>query len=934
MFQGHSEVKLHSGHTTTKRFFQRKDQHNIPMKQVIYFFRINSIWLWQLCILFLLSFSATAQAPANDNCASATLLTSATSCTNTNGTVANATNSGVPVGSCTGTPDDDVWYRFITASTDHTITLSNIGSNLNTSGARLQLFEGTCAGLISVACGTTSIAATTLARNTTYYIRVYSAGGTVLTTNAGFRICVTHPAAPVPQIDFGKSFINVSKPTGGTIETGDVLEMRASVVVRSGAFDSCSFNDIIPAGTTFIPGTIQILTNEGKIYKQFTDAQFDASNDQGWISGSNININLGYRSVDQPATVYRRGRIRNNNGHKPSYYSSSCIMVASYRVTVTAASYTTINMGGGNITYTTSPPTISTFSFPSSPVMVYPNLGFCSNSVGTNSLGTETNGTFGSGNPRNRAPSANVPAGYTYATFTCSSPQDYFYGIANNTGGGVYSTSNAWPKPDGNCSATPTTHRVFTYWDIIGDHTGAANQITGNPAADTTGGSTGGYMLIVNAAYRIDSAFDHTISNLCPNTYYEISCWMRNICSKCGCDSNGVGANSGGYIPTGTGDSSGVRPNITFALDGVRYYTSGDLPYSGQWVKKGFTFLTGPAQTSFTMRYYNNAPGGGGNDWALDDISVATCTPNMTYSPSLNPNICDSNIITLSDTIRSFFSNYIYFKWQRSTDGGASWTDVTAPAGPVVPYWNGTTWEYVVSYTLLPAFTQLSNSGDMYRVVVATTLSNLSDINCRFTDAGGITLNILDCDTPLSSSFLSFSGKKVYNHSFLEWSTTGENEAVTYNIEKSNNASIFETIGSVPGRGSQASASNNYSFTDPVTITATAFYRLRIVNAAGNTKFSNTVVLHHNDQAGLSFVSVTNPFDREISFQVSSSESGILHIMLMDQTGRIVAEQKKEISNSLSRISLYRTESLPVGAYYLRLFMNGKSIQKKLIRYK
>ena len=251
-----------------------------------------------------------------------------------------------------------------------------------------------------------------------------------------------------------------------------------------------------------------------------------------------------------------------------------------------------------------------------------------------------------------------------------------------------------------------------------------------------------------------------------------------------------------------------------------------------------------------------------------------------------------------------------------------------------MPYWNGTTWEYVVSYTLLPAFTQLSNSGDMYRVVVATTLSNLTDINCRFTDAGGITLNILDCDTPLSSSFLSFSGKKVYNHSFLEWSTTGENEAVTYNIEKSNNASIFETIGSVPGRGSQASASNNYSFTDPVTITATAFYRLRIVNAAGNTKFSNTVVLHHNDQAGLSFVSVTNPFDREISFQVSSSESGILHIMLMDQTGRIVAEQKKEISNSLSRISLYRTESLPVGAYYLRLFMNGKSIQKKLIRYK
>ena len=441
-------------------------------------------------------------------------------------------------------------------------------------------------------------------------------------------------------------------------------------------------------------------------------------------------------------------------------------------------------------------------------------------------------------------------------------------------------------------------------------------------------------MLIVNAAYRIDSAFDHTISNLCPNTYYEISCWMRNICSKCGCDSNGTGANSGGYIPTGPGDSSGVRPNITVALDGVRYYTSGDLPYNGQWVKKGFTFLTGPAQTSFTMRFYNNAPGGGGNDWALDDISVATCTPNMAYSPSLNPNICDSNIVTLSDTIRSYFSNYIYYKWQRSTDGGGTWTDITTPAGPVVPYWNGSSWEYVVNYTVPPSFTQLSNNGDMYRVVVATTLSNLSDINCRFTDAGGIRLNILDCDTPLNTSLLSFTGRKINGHAFLEWSASGENETVTYNIEKSSDGNTFETIGTAGGRGGQASPNNSYSFTDPVVITASAFYRLRMVNSGGNTKFSNTVVLYSNDQTGFSFVSVVNPFDREISLQITTAEGGLLRIMLMDQTGRIVMEQKKEIGIGLSRLNLYDTGSLPAGAYYLKLYLNGKTIQKKLIRYK
>jgi hypothetical protein len=37
------------------------------------------------------------------------------------------------------------------------------------------------------------------------------------------------------NIDFGKSYINVTKGlNGGTVETGDTLEIRATFVVRSG----------------------------------------------------------------------------------------------------------------------------------------------------------------------------------------------------------------------------------------------------------------------------------------------------------------------------------------------------------------------------------------------------------------------------------------------------------------------------------------------------------------------------------------------------------------------------------------------------------------------------------------------------------------------------------------------------------------------------
>lgn len=891
--------------------------------------RLNRLLL--LLTLSVLSCTFAVAQPVNDNCANAVLLTSGTACANTVGTVQNATNSGIAVAPCTGIADDDVWYRFVTTSTDHTITLSGIGANLNTSGPRMQLLQGTCAGFTSIACGTTSIAMTTLARNTTYYIRVYSNGGTVLTSNAGFSICVTNPAAVVPQIDFGKSYINTSKPTGGTVEPGDELEIRASVVVRAGSFDSCQFTDNIPAGTIYVPGTLKILTNEGKVYKAFTDAKFDAANDEGWISGTAITMNMGYRSVDQPATVYRRGRIRNNNGHKPSYYGSSCIMVASYHVQVTAVIGSTINLGGGTVTYTIAPPAISTLTFPSRTVAVYTNYGICTNSVGVNSLGTEFNGTFGSGNPKNRGTSANVPAGYTYVPFSCGGPQDYFYGITNNTGGGVYSTSNAWPKPDGACSATPTTHRVFTLWDIIGDHTGAASPTAGNPATDTTGGRSGGYMLVINAAYRIDSAFQHTITGLCANTYYEISCWMRNICSKCGCDSNGVGAPSAGYIPTGPGDSSGVKPNLAIALDGVDYYTTADLTYNGQWVKKGFTFLTGPSQTSFTMRYYNNSPGGGGNDWALDDITVATCSPNMSYSIPVNPIVCDSNTITISDTVRSFFNNYVYYKWQRSTDGGFTWTDVTAALGPAAPFWNGTAWQYVSTYTIPVSATQLSNNGDQYRLVVATTVANLSLSTCRFTDPGRITLGVIDCGNVLHSTLLSFSAGLVNDHAILKWTTSREDEPLTFDVEKSTDGINFTTIGTVSSHRQYTSEQNNYLFTDPAPLDNKAYYRIRMRNNSGRSVYSSIILLK-TGTAAFDFVSVINPFSNALHFDIVADHNGVAEAELIDMTGKLVKRKSMDLSAGTNSLSLEETGNLGSGVYFLRIHFDGKVIQRRVMK--
>lgn len=719
-------------------------------------------------------------------------------------------------------------------------------------------------------------------------------------------------AAYSQNIDFGKSYINVTKGTnGGTVEPADILEIRASIVVRSGTYDSCAYFDVIPAGTTFIPGTIRVLTNEGKIYKQFTDAMND---DEGWISGSNIRINLGYNQTAWPATPFRRGRIVNT--HRPNF-SNSCIMIASFRVTVTAGFGSVLSIGGGTMTYRRSGFALSSFTYPSRQVAVFSNYGICPNAVGANSIGTEFNGTFGNGQPRNRGASANVPPGYTYTTFTSGTPNDYYYGVPNNTSINTgYTTSNTWPKPD-------ATHRVFGVWDIIGDHTGAANPLLGNPAADTVANPNAGYMLVINAAYRIDSAFRQTISGLCPNTYYEISVWMRNICSECGHDSVGRGPSTAGYIPTAPGDSSGVAPNLSFNVNGIDYYTTGNVLYTGQWIKKGFTYLTGPSQTSFTLTVFNNAPGGGGNDWALDDISVATCSPNLVFTPSNNPTVCVNNVVDVGAWVRSYFNNYIYYKWQKSTDNGLTWLDAS-PVSTGSPTWNGSNWEYFTAY---PSFVATpADSGSKFRVVVASTAANISDPNCSFADATSIlTLNIIDCGSSLNTDFISFSVRVDENLTRLNWTTTEEEGPVQYIIEKSMDGWNFSPVSTISGYNNNAGI-NYYNWSENVS-NKTVYYRIRL-KTRDKQKISRTAkVLSY----GKPFeVTVNNPFFNFLKAEVNLSESQMVFVKLIDNSGRIVRSEKFALTNGINNVQI-NTGNLPKGLYTLQVQNKSNTIVNKKV---
>ena len=892
--------------------------------------------------------------PSNDDCSGATTLVSysATSCSSsTAGTLAYATSSSPSVATACGTPGADVWYSFVAQSAFPTIRLTSIGSSMSAATSYLQLLSGDCGVFTSLSCvsgtGTTLnllAGGTGLTIGNTYYVRIYTPTANPTGSNWAYNICVTDPTtSSSANIDYSKSYINVTKlSTGGGVEPGDILEIRATFVVRSGTVDSLAFFDTLRAnkGYTFVSGTISTQTNEGKVYKSFTDAR---DNDGAWytVSGADtlIQINMG-----PTASVAYRGSLSNSS--RPSFYGGTCIIMATYRVQVYAGYNQKINWGGGSFTYKDGS-NMKMVNFKNDSLVVYASPGLCSSSLSaTNQVGIETNGTFGTpvSTPlaRNRGTSTAVP-GYTYSIFNTggAGPNDYFYGVANNTSS-TYTTNNAIAKPI-------SGFRTFSVWDIIGDHTGATNTARGNSPCDTTQpvSTTNpcGYMLVVNAAYKTDTAVRSSITNLCPNTYYEISAWIRNVCYKCGCDSVGRNHSNAGYIPFASNDSSGVPPNLAFQINGQDYYTTGNIYYNGtgpgvtqqasdsvnSWVKRGFVYKTGPGETSFELLIRNNAPGGGGNDWAIDDIVVATCSPDITVTPGPNPFVCDSNTVDVGAIISSYYDNYVYYTWEKSTDNGATWSSTGVSGGPMAPTWSGSSWEYSVDYPTFIAYA--ADSGSQYRVVVASTVGNLSSPSCSFSADATVTLTVDPCDFLLDVDILSLRGKSINDKAVLYWTTSKEEENVRYEIQKSKDASRFVTIGEVQGFRDPNAQINNYSFTDPEALDNNlSWYRIKAVKTQSNTHKYSKVIQLIADKAGLQIASLVNPFKSDIKFDLISGLDGIAQIQVLDQYQHTVKGLSSTLVKGTNKIVIAGTDNLPVGFYVLRVISGGEVINKKIIK--
>jgi len=440
------------------------------------------------------------------------------------------------------------------------------------------------------------------------------------------------------QIQINGSYYNVSRPSGGPVVKGDILELHSVIAVPSGTtISNLSYTDVIPANSSYVAGTLRVATNENAVLGTVsnTGAYTDAADaDKGQVVGTAITVYMGTGATNSAGGSVVGGSTT------PVFANVATIMMVTYQVNVTGNTNYTI-VTGGTFHYTQGA-TAKNTNLTGASLFIYTPYS-CLNLGSTNSVTDETGGTFGSGTVQNRSTSSSNVTGYGFVNLNASGPGDGKYSIANNTSATDYS------------GASPaTSDKVWSVWDIVGDHSGTNNS-TGNAA--TPGGSSGGYVLVVNGTYTPSTIFHTVVSGLTTNTIYTMSFWVRNLCPTCGNDP-ATGSSSG---------TPGVKPNIAINVNLHNFYSSGDIAYSGAWVKKSFTFNSETA-TSATFDVINNAPGGGGNDFVIDDLAVNQCLVVLPVGLASFTGRLTAEGITLNWQTEAAATT-AYFDIERSLDG-------------------------------------------------------------------------------------------------------------------------------------------------------------------------------------------------------------------------------------------------------------------------
>jgi len=215
-----------------------------------------------------------------------------------------------------------------------------------------------------------------------------------------------------------------------------------------------------------------------------------------------------------------------------------------------------------------------------------------------------------------------------------------------------------------------------------------------------------------------------------------------------------------------------------------------------------------------------------------------------------------------------------------------------------------------------------SNIGEHYRVMCIPYDANPGTLAAP-SDACYAAISLFPTTT-LPVEWGYFTLDEINGDINLKWQTVSETNNNHFEIQKSFDEEIFNTIAFVPGSGN-SNTPVEYSYTDKNSETGITYYRIKQVDFDGNENYSKTLsVINENPTPG---IAVNTFFNQQLNV---STELEILYpvsLELYDMTGKQVY-MSPAFTLAAGTSAQFDLPAIPDGIYFLRL--SGTGVDKKM----
>jgi len=187
---------------------------------------------------------------------------------------------------------------------------------------------------------------------------------------------------------------------------------------------------------------------------------------------------------------------------------------------------------------------------------------------------------------------------------------------------------------------------------------------------------------------------------------------------------------------------------------------------------------------------------------------------------------------------------------------------------------------------------------------------------------------------PVPLKLLTFEANRKDNNALLHWTTASEDGTQYFQVERSEDGILFNSIGTVPAVGDNGKP-NDYSFDDPLSNTnaVLVYYRLRMVDADGKYAYSNVVVLRLDGSVTLKSCTIyPNPFTSRINLTITSDKETSVIIRINGENGQRLINRIVTIQKGENSIVLDDLDNLRADIVLIEIISGKEKITRKIIK--